>query len=251
MTWPPSLSATTNMRSGTSSASVKFHTSFCSATHARNLNSVTAPQFAGCPRDVRVCPMEFPMESFVMPSAPRILSRLVSPAATAIRAPPWTPDRRAAGLVESSFHPLKTSLEFAVGLSQRRFGIDRQIPRNVHQHEEQVADLFFQSRLQFFRNHRPPRSRDSPAVWTRPRRGKFRQALASILQFLRATSRTGHRRSASQSPPAAARELSLCASSSDGMADETPARIDRFPSPAGAHFPRPAYFSLAAFVPRP
>src|SRR5579863_887009 len=36
MTWPPTLSATTNMRSGTSSASEKFHTSFCRATQARS-----------------------------------------------------------------------------------------------------------------------------------------------------------------------------------------------------------------------
>src|SRR5271166_1512496 len=39
ITCPPTFSATTNMRSGTSSASLKFHTSFCNSTQARNSSS--------------------------------------------------------------------------------------------------------------------------------------------------------------------------------------------------------------------
>ena len=40
MTWPPIFGASEKIRSGTSSASLKPHTSFCNATHARNSSSV-------------------------------------------------------------------------------------------------------------------------------------------------------------------------------------------------------------------
>ncbi len=43
------------------------------------------------------------------------------------------------------FHPLKATPEFAVGLSQRGFGIERKIACDVHQDEEEVSDFAFQA----------------------------------------------------------------------------------------------------------
>ena len=84
-----------------------------------------------------------------MPCSPR-----PSPAATGFQFLHRSLIGGAAGFVEAGFHPLKAALELAIGFAQSGFGIDREVARDVDQHEKQIADFFFKSRLQIFRDGR-------------------------------------------------------------------------------------------------
>src|SRR5437763_12190143 len=132
MTCPPTLSATTNIRSGTNSASVKFQTSFCSATHARKSSipwqrrSSTGMLFR--PEQRRgTQPARLAENSLAAGGSRGFLLLLLS-----LGALPQGLEfihggliRRAPGLLQPFLHPLKTALELPVGLAQRRLGIHR------------------------------------------------------------------------------------------------------------------------------
>ena len=128
MTCPPTFSATTNMRRGTSSASVKFQTSFCKATQARNSLS---------PSQRRI----------TIASELTIASPAVWLAAIGIQVHPSMRFRDCRAFAESLFHPLEASTKFAIGFSQSRFRINREITCDVNQHEKKISNLFFQTLL--------------------------------------------------------------------------------------------------------
>src|SRR5581483_7626281 len=177
ITWPPTLSATTNIRRGTSSASLKFHTSFCSATQARKSSM---PRHRRSSTDMSGYPLRRGEGSLSAGGSRRLLLGLrTSP--QRLQFLHGSLIRRAPRLLQPSFHPLKAPLELAVAFAQSRFGIDRNITRDVHQNEEEVADLFFQTRLQTFRNQGAAGPGYPAPRWTRPGSRNFPQLLAQFL----------------------------------------------------------------------
>src|SRR2546423_8465919 len=132
MTCPPTLSATTNIRSGTNSASVKFQTSFCSVTHARKSSipwqrrSSTGMVFRPEQR-WGAGPANLATHCLAVGRSRGLLLLFLS-----LGALPQGLEfihggliRRAPGLLQPFLHPLKTALELPVGLAQRRVGIHR------------------------------------------------------------------------------------------------------------------------------
>ena len=61
--------------------------------------------------------------------------------------------------MKTGLHPLKAALELSVRFAQSRFGIDREIARDIDQHKKQVADFIFKPRLQLLQERRFARSR--------------------------------------------------------------------------------------------
>ena len=77
-----------------------------------------------------------------------------------------------------------------------------------------------------FRNLRGAGACNAARLWAAAREQEILSAAGAVLQSLRASLSNRPSMLGQSKPTCAARELSLCASSSDGMAEETPARID-------------------------
>src|SRR5580698_11605977 len=81
-------------------------------------------------------------------------------------------------------HPLKPSPEFAVGFSQRRFRIEREIACDGPQHEKKVSDFAFQALAQIVADFRLARPRDATALGPGTGRGKFFEMLPKLRGLL-------------------------------------------------------------------
>src|SRR5207302_5134368 len=132
MTCPPTLSATTTIRSGTSSASVKFQTSFCSATHARKSSipwqrhSSTAMVFRPEQR-WGAGPANLATHCLAVGRSPGLLLLLLGlrPLPQRLEFIHGSLIGRAPGLLKPLLHPVKTPFEFPVGFTQRRLRVHR------------------------------------------------------------------------------------------------------------------------------
>src|ERR1022692_4964809 len=152
MTCPPTFSATTNMRSGTISAS------------RRRLAT---------PRDLDSG------ESRWRPGS-RLLLLLLG----------LLPERfeflhrnlfgSDAAFVQPLFHPLKPPAELAIRFAQRGFRIEREIAGDVDQHKEKIADFLFQPHPQIFGNALAAGTCHAAAFGARTGSGKFPQMLAQF-----------------------------------------------------------------------
>src|SRR5580693_2667168 len=85
-----------------------------------------------------------------------------------------------AALPQALLHPLKAPAELAIGLTQRGFGIERQIASNIYQHKEKIADFFFQSNPQIFGNRLTAGTGNAAPFGSRAWRRKFLQLLAKL-----------------------------------------------------------------------
>src|SRR5664280_2030899 len=97
------------------------------------------------------------------------------------RCPRWF----ASPLAKPLFKILEAPAELAVRLTQRRLRIEREVACDVHEYEQEVADLVFQSRAQFRGNLRTARTRHARSrLRTRTRRGILLQVLAKFRGLL-------------------------------------------------------------------
>ena len=121
----------------------------------------------------------------------------------------------AAAGAQPLFHPLKAPFELSICLAQRRLRIKREIARDVDQHKKKIANLVLQSLVHFGRYLRLARPGNAlpggrmpfqPAAFS-----SSRNSAVSSASFSNSPSISGQ-----SNPTRAARELSLCASSSAG-----------------------------------
>src|SRR3954466_11193494 len=186
ITCPPTLSATTNIRKGTNSASVKFQTSFWSATQARKSSIPWHPRNSTdmfCHPERRGwCAQRAGIEverSLSLRSSFGLLL-ILRPSPERFEFLHRSLIRRAPRLVQSLLHPLEAALELAITFPQGRLGIDREITRDIHQNKKKIADLSFQAFLQAFGYRGAPRSSYSAALWLRTRRREFLEFFAQL-----------------------------------------------------------------------
>src|SRR3984957_14958776 len=81
---------------------------------------------------------------------------------------------------ETLLHPLKSSAELAIGFAQRRFGINREIPRDIYQHKKQIADLSFQPQSKILGNDLASGTGHAVSFGSRAGSRKFPQMLAQF-----------------------------------------------------------------------